>query len=484
MAIFPNFQASYIKLPEELFEHVHPSRVPQQQLMVYNNPLALELGFPFRENHTKEIADLLSGNSLPKELTPYAQAYAGHQFGYFNKLGDGRAILLGEVLTKNKKRVDIQLKGAGRTPFSRNGDGKATLSSMLREYLISEAMYALNIPTSRSLAVVCTGETVRREKPHRGAILTRVASSHIRVGTFEYAYQMKDHDVLKKLADYTIDRHYPELHATENPYLSLLEKVIDQQIDLVVNWMRVGFIHGVMNTDNVTISGETIDYGPCAFMNTYNPKTVFSSIDTQGRYAFGNQPKITHWNMTCLAGALLPLLHENEKIAIDQAQQLLDTFPKKYEHKWTTMFCSKLGLNPISSENKQLINDLLDWMEQKQADYTNTFVDLQSSPFPTEAIYQDTLFKTWHSNWLNQIKQENKTLEEAQHTMKKVNPSLIPRNYWVEKSLEKAAEDLDFDLFNSLLEATTNPYTIKEGHLQFTIPPHDDDLGYQTFCGT
>lgn len=482
---FPlNIDASYLSLPDVFYQLVKPETPSAPQLLLYNDELGKEIGLPYKEAYSDEIKKILSGQSLPSSLKTFAQAYAGHQFGHFNMLGDGRAIMIGEHLTPDQKRIDLQLKGAGRTTYSRRGDGKATLSAMLREYLISEAMYHLNIPTSRSLAVVLTGETVMRQRPERGAVLTRIASSHIRVGTFEFAYQQQDLKNLKQLADYTITRHFPSLKATENPYLSLIKAVINLQIDLVTNWMRVGFIHGVLNTDNISIAGETIDYGPCAFMNRYDPKTVFSSIDTQGRYAFGNQAKIMHWNLTCFAGAMLPLVHENEKIAIDQVQQLLNTFPEKLDATWSTMMASKLGFTHANQTTDKLAKDLLKWMLDHQADYTNTFLDLQSSSFPKGKQYDNDAFKNIHASWLASLEKENSSLEVAQHNMKKINPSFIPRNHLVEKALSHASEELNFDLFNELIAAYKAPYDYDEKFIHLTVPPADDDKGYQTFCGT
>ena len=472
---------SYQNLPQSLFTKIRPQSFPNPQMLMFNKQLASELGL---NGNPEDYTPYFSGNEILPNSEPIAQAYGGHQFGHFTVLGDGRAILLGEQISASNKKLDIQLKGSGRTPYSRSGDGKATLSAMLREYCMSEALHFLGIPTSRSLAVLATGEPVFRETPQHGAVLTRVASSHIRVGTFEFARRYLPIEDLKALADYTLLRHYPELFATENPYLSLLNSVIEKQADLIVNWMRVGFIHGVMNTDNMTISGETIDYGPCAFMNNYNSETVFSSIDTQGRYAFGNQPKIAQWNLACLAGALLPLIHSNQKIAQDMASKAIEDFQTLYENKWVRMMGHKLGIFEQKPSDSILINELLDWMESNKADYTNTFVFLQNNTLPIESIYQKPDFVTWHSAWQKRIEEQTQSKEEANELMKQNNPVVIPRNHLVEEALESVSTASSFSLLQELLKVVQNPYsqnTISDKYL-FASEMHD--LNYKTYCGT
>ena len=369
-----NFQNSYIELPTKLYKKQLPVSVNNPQIIYFNNGLAKELGLEFLSEEKVVAAEYLSGNKIPKGAATISQAYAGHQFGHFTMLGDGRAVLLGEQINKNNQRYDIQLKGSGQTPYSRNGDGRATLSSMLREYIISESMHHLGIPTTRSLAVVQTGEKVYREKVNDGAVLTRIASSHIRVGTFEYVINFCSKEDLEIFAKYVIDRHYPAISDADNPILELLKVVMHKQIDLIVHWIRVGFIHGVMNTDNMSISGETMDYGPCAFMNSYNPKTVFSSIDINGRYAFGNQSTIAHWNLTVFAGTLLPLISDNKEKAIQLATDILNKFSEEYSKKWHQMMYEKLGITKPLKDDKVLVDTLLQLMEESKADYTNTVV--------------------------------------------------------------------------------------------------------------
>lgn len=479
-----NLQHSYGQLPAGFFTHQLPVTVKDPNLVIINEELATELGLDLTGIPVQEIAQVVAGNQIPEGSQPLAQAYAGHQFGNFTMLGDGRAILIGEQLTPEGKLVDIQLKGSGRTPYSRGGDGRATLKSMLREYLISESMYHLGIPTTRSLAVVKTGETVYRERSQAGAILTRIAQSHIRVGTFEYARHFLTFEEQKQLTEYTIERHYPDLKEEENPALALLKAVMEKQVALVVEWMRVGFIHGVMNTDNMSIAGETIDYGPCAFMNTYNPKTVFSSIDANGRYAFGNQPYITHWNLSVLAGALLPQIHTEQKQAIDLAQQALNTFPGIYEEKWLNMMRGKLGLVGMEAADKPIIEDLLALMQRFDADYTNTFLAIQSGDFMGEAFYESAEFQEWYLHWMKQVTKNGRSLEEVQNSMSPFNPHFIPRNHKVEEALDNASLNYDYQLFNQFIDLMKNPYHPDPAKQDFQITPADVDAGYQTFCGT
>jgi uncharacterized protein YdiU (UPF0061 family) len=380
MSTFSNigwqFDNSYTRLPKLMMSRVKPVKVHSPKLIVLNHKLSKDLGLNFRSLKDEDIASLFAGNILPQGSETISQAYAGHQFGHFTMLGDGRAHVLGEHLTPNNKRFDIQFKGSGRTPYSRGGDGKAVLGPMLREYIISESMHALHISTTRSLAVVTTGEEIMRETSLPGAILTRVASSHIRVGTFQYVAMKNDIETLKSLVNYTINRHYPELIKENNQAIELLKVVIDTQINLVVDWMRVGFIHGVMNTDNMSISGETIDYGPCAFMDNYDPRTVFSSIDHQGRYCFINQSLIAHWNISRFAETLIPLIDNNEKKAITIGEEIINSFNEKFQSKWLSMMRQKLGLFKEKNNDENLVNNLLSLMHQNNADYTNTFCDL------------------------------------------------------------------------------------------------------------
>jgi uncharacterized protein YdiU (UPF0061 family) len=422
----------------------------------------------------------LSGNEISQNTTPFAQAYAGHQFGHFNRLGDGRAILLGEHVFGNS-RVDIQLKGPGITPYSRRGDGRATLSSMLREYLISESMYFLKIPTTRSLAVVSTGELVYREKPQYGGILTRVAQSHIRVGTFEYAGRLADKECLKQLTHYTIQRHYPEIDLKGNYALEFLQKVADKQLDLIVNWLRVGFIHGVMNTDNMSIAGETIDYGPCAFMNRYHPKTVFSSIDENGRYAFDNQINMALWNLTRFAEMLLSLIHEDNQIAIQLATKVLEEFPDKYHQKFNAMMGKKLGFTDVNEEDVLKIHELLLWMENKEADYTHTFIYLSHPHLVNDTIYQDSFFVNWKNWWQQRIGD----IQKAKEVMQQNNPFIIPRNHIVEQILRDVSQNQSLTEWNNLLQLLQNPYTAPEKFTkEYLQPDKNTDYNHTTYCGT
>ena len=385
------FDNTYAKLPDSLLTKIKPTPVKKPETVIFNQGLSKEIGLDFSNIDDNEIALIFSGNKLPRGAETISQAYAGHQFGHFTVLGDGRAHLLGEHITQNKKRFDIQFKGSGPTPYSRNADGRAGLGPMLREYIISESMNSLGIPTTRSLAVVKTGEDVIRETKLKGAILTRVASSHIRVGTFQYALITKDRDNLKKLFNYTIHRHYPHIKNAKSPATELLKIVVEKQINLIINWMRVGFIHGVMNTDNMTISGETIDYGPCAFMDTYDPKTVFSSIDLHGRYAYYNQPAIAKWNLERFAESLIPLINENENLGLEIASEVMNSFKEKYKKSWLDMM-KKLGLLGSDVNDQNLILDLLTWMHKNKADYTNTFCSLMDKLSVKNEIFKDKDF--------------------------------------------------------------------------------------------
>ena len=481
MTIGWHFDNTYSKLSNTFKEDIKPTPVHDPELIILNKKLAKDLNLDFSKIDKEELSKIFSGNSLPKGSTTIAQAYAGHQFGHFTMLGDGRAIMLGEHLTNKNSRFDIQFKGSGRTSFSRSGDGRAVLGPMLREYIISEAIHALNIPTTRSLAVVKTGEKVVRENLLPGAILTRVASSHIRVGTFQYIAARQNIDDLITLVDYTIQRHYPEIRSSKNKALDLLNLVMERQCKLVVNWMRVGFIHGVMNTDNMAISGETIDYGPCAFMDFYNPKTVFSSIDKLGRYSFSNQPPITKWNLTRLAECLIPLIDKNEESAIKIATETLDNFQNIYENKWQNMMRDKLGLYGKEKNDLKLINDLLHWMESNQADYTNTFCHLKNVNFDNDSKYKDINFINWFKQWENRVLINNGSVEKSIHLMKKNNPTVIPRNHKVEEALE-AANNNDLSLIKKLLSILNKPYDNQHDIEDYQSPSSNNE--YQTFCGT
>jgi len=481
MTIGWHFDNSYSKLSKTFKEDIKPTPVHEPELVILNEELAKNLNLNFSGIDKKKLAEIFSGNSLPDGTNSIAQAYAGHQFGHFTMLGDGRAVLLGEHIDNKNQRFDIQFKGSGRTSFSRGGDGRAALGPMLREYIISEAINALNIPTTRSLAVVKTGEKVVRENLLNGAILTRVASSHIRVGTFQYIAATQNLEDLNTLVDYTIDRHYPEIKSSKNKALDLLSLVMEKQCQLVINWMRVGFIHGVMNTDNMAISGETIDYGPCAFMDQYDPKTVFSSIDKFGRYAFSNQPPITKWNLARFAECLIPLIDKDEDSAIKIATELIDNFQNIYEEKWLNMMRDKLGLFGEDKNDLTLINKLLDWMKINNADYTNTFCHLMGVEIDDE-VYKNDDFKNWTDEWEKRLKLNNSS-DTYLELMKKNNPVVIPRNQKVEEALADADKG-NLETMNKLLKVLSNPYSDKKNIIEFQKPAPIGNEKYQTFCGT
>jgi uncharacterized protein YdiU (UPF0061 family) len=477
-----NLQNTYASLPNCLYHLQKPSAVSQPKGLLWNGILANQLGLTSNLEAPEDWELYFSGNKLPEGASPLAQAYAGHQFGYFNRLGDGRALLLSEQVTADGTRFDLQLKGSGPTPYSRRGDGRATLRSMLREYLISEAMFSLGIPTTRSLAVVGTGDAVRREQVHPGAVLTRVATSHIRVGTFEFIHQFEDKEVLKQFFEYTAKRHESQSLADEQPVLSFFDRVMDKQIALIVHWMRVGFIHGVMNTDNMSISGETIDYGPCAFMNRYNPKTVFSSIDENGRYAFSQQAPIAHWNLMCLAETLLPLLHENLEIAVEMITPVLNTFPKRFETAWKTMMAHKIGLQEGDTA-QALVTELLQWMHTHKADYTHTFLQLMYPLNIKDLIYVEPSFVNWREKWKKCVTEQNGGMEAAFQLMQSHNPCYIPRNALVEQALDDFHYRNDRSLFDRIAKILQQPYQLQdEAHFMMDSP--DDESNYKTFCGT
>jgi len=483
MTIGWRFDNTYSKLPEYFISNTSPIPVKSPELIILNDNLAKELGLNFSLIDKKDLSKLFSGNSLPEGSKAISQAYAGHQFGHFTMLGDGRAVLMGEHISKNNERFDIQFKGSGKTPFSRNGDGRAALGPMLREYIISEAMHALNIPTTRSLAVVKTGEDVMRENTLQGAILTRVASSHLRVGTFQFIAARKSENELKTLINYTINRHYPNIKQSKNQALEFLKVMIKQQTNLVINWMRVGFIHGVMNTDNMAISGETIDYGPCAFMDTYDPQTVFSSIDQFGRYSYSNQPNITKWNLARFAECLIPLIDPNKDKAIEIATETINNFDKNYEIKWINMMRDKLGLFGQDPKDLVLILDLLTWMHKNKADYTNTFCVLMNENVQKNKIYEDENFIIWKKRWEERLKLNNNNPEKFLKLMRSVNPLIIPRNHKVEEALE-AANNNDLSPLIKLIKILEKPYDKQQENIDYQSPASLGNKKYQTFCGT
>ncbi len=481
MSLF-NFHNTYIALPEPFYTEVNPTAVPQPDCLLWNEELSHTLSLD-SQGFTQEQKSLwLGGNELPEGSQPIALAYAGHQFGHFTVLGDGRAILLGEHLDSKGKRWDIQLKGSGPTPYSRRGDGKATLKSMLREYLISEAMHFLGIPTSRSLSVVSSGEKVWRNPAQEGAILTRVARSHIRVGTFEYAAKLLGKEALQILLDYTVQRLSPQ-NIFDNSALNLLNYVMDLQAQLVAEWLRVGFIHGVINTDNVSISGETIDYGPCAFMNIYHPDTVYSSIDEQGRYAFSKQASIMHWNLAVFATALLPLIDQEESKAIDKAQELLNSFPVRFQKNWSEMMFKKIGIVRAQPGDAQWISELLSIMESEKMDYTQTFLYLTYPERETLPASASDGFRDWMQRWQQRLSMEKGGIAISLSLMKMNNPVYVPRNYIVEEAIAKGASG-DLGMFREALEYLSSPYEYGEGGDKFRRVEDDFKGGYRTFCGT
>jgi uncharacterized protein YdiU (UPF0061 family) len=476
-----HFNHSYTKLPKDFFVEQLPVKVSNPKLILLNEPLLKALGLDKEALSPEAWGNIFSGNELPEKAHPIAEAYAGHQFGHFALLGDGRAVLLGEHITPEGNHFDIQFKGSGQTPYSRRGDGRAALGPMLREFIISEAMNALKIPTTRSLAVVTTGESVMRDEVLPGAILTRVAKSHIRVGTFQFASTLNDTNKLKALADYTIDRHYPDCKAKDNPYLAFLNAVIERQALLISKWMHIGFIHGVMNTDNMSISGETIDYGPCAFMDRYHPETVFSSIDRQGRYAYSNQPPIAQWNLARFAETLIPLIDPNADKSIELASQTVNDFSGQFQTAWLKGMRQKLGLFNEEESDIELINELLALMQKNRADYTLTFRHLSSDAILKDAIFKDASFKVWYKNWLHCIQKQKEGEESSRLKMLNHNPAVIPRNYLVEKALSLAVMDQDCKFLNDFITALLKPF--EDSHV-FSEPPIEEDKSYKTFCGT
>ena len=464
-----NFDNTYTKLPKIFHKKTNLENFPSLQIILKNNGLLSELDIN-HNNFDKLLIDTIKNNE--GNLNSFSQAYAGHQFGNFTILGDGRAILLGEHLNANNKRFDINTKGSGRTPFSRNGDGKGTLKSMIREFIISESMHGLNIKTTRSLAVIKTGESILRNSFEQGGILIRVAKSHIRVGTFQFASITKEKENIKLLIDYTIKRLNPELINEEDKYLKFFEKITNNQLDLILDWQRVGFIHGVMNTDNMSISGETIDYGPCAFLDEYNPEKVFSSIDYKGRYSFNNQPKIATWNLARLAETFLFLINEDEKIAIKKIEGILINFQNKYKILWLNMMRNKIGINNQYEEDSELINELLDLMHIFKLDYTNTFIEIEKNNLNKFDFMR---------NWNKKLK-DRKKLNLTSDINKIINPTLIPRNHIIEKLINEAEKD-SFNNINKFLELIRDPYN-RDIPDEFTREPNNEEKIHQTFCGT
>lgn len=476
------WDTTYLQLPELMFERSRPVPVKEPRKVILNRRLALDLGLDPDALEHQDAVEMFAGNRIPPGTEPIAQAYAGHQFGHFTGLGDGRAILLGEHVSPDGERSDIQLKGAGRTPYSRGGDGRAALGPMLREYIISEAMHALGIPTTRSLAVVTTGEPVFRTETLPGAILTRVAASHIRVGTFQWAAAHEDHAALLALAEYTRRRHFPSIAEDSRRHFAMFEAVLDRQAALIAKWLHVGFIHGVMNTDNMALCGETIDYGPCAFMDTYDPATVFSSIDRQGRYAYGQQASIARWNLARLAEALLPLFDDDQKTAVDLANEALAGFESRFHGYWLAGMRNKLGLQSLESEDAALVQALLDLMQANQMDFTQTFRTLstrtamEACPFPHGDLID------WHERWTTRLGRETREPEACAAQMQTHNPAVIPRNHKVEEALAAATDHGDLEVMQRLLDALAHPF-LDGASAEYQSPPPSGQV-YQTFCGT
>jgi uncharacterized protein YdiU (UPF0061 family) len=489
IAVFSN---SYARLPEHFFARLSPTTVAKPRLIKFNESLASELGLDTRALEPDELAAIFAGNVIPPGAEPIAMAYAGHQFGNFvPQLGDGRAILLGEVVDRNGERRDVQLKGTGRTPFSRRGDGRATLGPVLREYLVSEAMHALGIPTTRALAAVSTGETVFRDRPLPGAVLTRVASSHIRIGTFQYFAARGDMEAVKRLSGCVIDRHFPEARDSERPTLALLQIVVERQASLVARWMHIGFIHGVINTDNTALSGETIDFGPCAFLDSYDPATTFSAIDELGRYAYGNQPTMAQWNLARFAETLLPFLDPNPERAVEIANEAISMFTTRFQEHWLAGMRAKLGLVRNEEGDLELARALLRAMHENAADFTLTFRRLcdaavhEKADVNLRALFANpAAYDNWASRWRSRLAAERLDLDARAQAMRAVNPAFIPRNHRVEQALDAAIEYGDFSRFAELLTVLSRPYEDQAVFADYANPPDADERVFRTFCGT
>jgi len=473
---------SYQCLPKLFYIRTRPVPVREPRLVTFNHVLANELGLDSKSLTRPEAHGIFAGNLIPTGAKPIAQAYAGHQFGHFTGLGDGRAILLGEHIAPNGRRFDIQLKGSGRTPFSRGGDGRAALGPMLRAHVISEAMHALGIPTTRSLAVTSTGESVFRNEELPGAVLMRVAASHIRVGTFQWAAAHADRAALQALADHTRQRHFPEIADDASRHLKFFKAVMHRQCELIAKWLHVGFIHGVMNTDNMALSGETIDYGPCAFMDAYDPATVFSSIDRQGRYAYDKQPEIARWNLARLAEAMLPLLHDDEKIAIDLANEALGEFETIFQTHWLAGMRNKLGLVNDEPGDRDLIHAWLEWMQKNRMDFTHSFRTLSDEKSIAAPCFADAAFAAWHTRWHERLSSQPQSFFDVAARMRSHNPAVIPRNHKVEEALAAASDHGDLSLLERLLSALANPYDDRDD--EYACPPPAPTTPYRTFCGT
>lgn len=489
---FP-FDNSYARLPERFFARLNPSPVRAPQLIRLNEPLARHLGLDPERLSSAEGVGILSGNRLPEGAEPIAMAYAGHQFGtWVPQLGDGRALLLGELIDQDGVRRDVQLKGSGHTPFSRMGDGRAVLGPVLREYIVSEAMAAFGIATTRALAAVTTGEQVAREQLLPGAVLTRIAQSYVRVGTFQYFAARSDVEALRLLADHVIDRHYPTASRSEHPYRALLDAVIARQAQLIASWQLIGFIHGVMNTDNMSIAGETIDYGPCAFMDNYHPQTVYSSVDQTGRYAYANQPGIAQWNLAVLAQSLLPLLGDDDDLAVAEAQDAIDAFLALFKAEYLAGMRAKLGLVEERAGDEELVQGLLDCMAENKADFTLTFrrlCDVSVGDPTTQVSVRDLFedpasFDGWAARWRERLDQEDASEDSRQASMRAANPAHIPRNHLVEEVIKAATEDEDFEPFKELMTLLASPYEEKPEYARHRLPPRPEQVVLQTFCGT
>lgn len=484
MTMLP-FDNTYARLPEVFYERIKPVPVIAPELIRLNRSLAERLGLELPDDEGK-LARLFSGNAVFEGATPLAQAYAGHQFGHFvPQLGDGRAVLLGEVVAPDGKRFDVQLKGSGRTRFSRGGDGRSPLGPVIREYVVSEAMHALGIPSSRALAMVATGETVHRDRPLPGGVLTRVASSHIRIGTFEYFAARGDTEALRVLADHVIDRHYPKCRDAANPYAELFARIADRVAGLVARWMGVGFIHGVMNTDNTAVAGETIDFGPCAFMDAYDPATVFSSIDHQGRYAFDNQPVIAQWNLSSLGGCLVPLLDTDEARARELAEAVLSDFPDRFREHFNGVMGRKIGVESGGERDYEVARELLRLMHRDRVDFTLAFRLLADDEARFAELFSEAgEIEIWLESWRAHLLERGTDPDEARTVMRMANPVRIPRNHRVEQAIRAAEDEGDFAPTHRLIEAMKNPYESRPEFVAFTLPPEPNEIVRQTFCGT
>ncbi len=495
------FTNRYDALGDAFYVKTLPASVAKPGLIKFNHDLAEQLGIVTDKLETDELAEIFAGNQMPDGAEPLAMAYAGHQFGHFNpQLGDGRAILIGDMQDKDGQGFDVQLKGSGQTYYSRNGDGRAALGPVLREYLLSEAMAKLGVPTTRALAAVTTGEEVVRERMLPGGIITRIARSFVRVGTFQFFAARGDLESVKKLADYVIERNYPQVREAENPYVDLFQTIVDNQAALIARWMQIGFIHGVMNTDNMSIAGETIDYGPCAFMDDYDHNRVYSSIDRDGRYAYSNQPPIGLWNLTRLAESIVPLLAQDDDAAVEIAKAILNSYQPTYEQHWLAGMRSKLGLTTqveqaIADDDKALIESLLNIMAHHHADFTLTFLHLsQVSQLTPSTSEQDTVLRElfdnstqideWLETWRQRLSHEALNDEARQANMKAINPVYIPRNHQVEAAIRAAEDQNDFSVFHDLHDVLQNPYVEQQGQDRYKLPPKPEEIVHQTFCGT